>query len=121
MCPVFRTPSLSPDSSSLVVNLSVALRREVRSRGEERKEGGRLKRMEVRGDERSETDLVTWNVKKLRVRETNRKRLRRLGTRVTRERWEMVLLTELKAEDGMVGRILKRGWCSSMGGKREWC
>lgn len=36
------------------------------------------------------------------MRETSRRRLRRVAVaeRVTRERWEMVLLTELRAEEG---------------------
>ena len=32
------------------------------------------------------------------MRETNRRRLRRMAEKLTRERWEMVLLTELRAE-----------------------
>ena len=47
--------------------------------------------------------VVTWNVKRLSVRETNRRRLRSVAERVRQERWEMVLLTELRAdEDGVV-------------------
>ena len=47
--------------------------------------------------------VVTWNVRRLSVRETNRRRLRSVAERVRQERWEMVLLTELKAdEEGVV-------------------
>ena len=46
---------------------------------------------------------VTWNVRRLIVRETNRRRLRSVAERVRQERWEMVLLTELRAdEEGVV-------------------
>ena len=43
--------------------------------------------------------VVTWNARQLSVRETIRK-FRRVAERVTRKRWEMVLLTELRAEVG---------------------
>ena len=47
--------------------------------------------------------VVTWNVRRLSVRETNRRRLRSVAERVRQERWEMVLLTELRAdEEGVV-------------------
>ena len=47
--------------------------------------------------------VVTWNVRRLSVRETNRRRLRSLAERVRQEKWEMVLLTELRAdEEGVV-------------------
>ena len=47
--------------------------------------------------------VVTWNVRKLSVRETNRRRLRSVAERVRQERWERVLLTELRAdEEGVV-------------------
>ena len=47
--------------------------------------------------------VVTWNVRRLSVRETNRRRLRSVAERVRQERWEMVLLTELRSdEEGVV-------------------
>ena len=47
--------------------------------------------------------VVTWNVRRLSVRETNRRRLRSVAERVRQERWEMVLSTELRAdEEGVV-------------------
>ena len=47
--------------------------------------------------------VVTWNVRRLSVRETNRRRLRSVAERVRQERWERVLLTELRAdEEGVV-------------------
>ena len=57
--------------------------------------------------------VVTWNVRRLSVRETNRRRLRSVAERVRQEVWEMVLLTELRAdEEGVVwlGRM-RKGWC----------
>ena len=103
-------------------------RRGVRSREEVRREGLReerrgmregVRRMRDRGVEgavegaRVEVHLgrrrgddmrywkrtvITWNERRLSVRETNRRRLRRVAERVKRERWEMVLLTELSAK-----------------------
>ena len=98
----------------------VPTRRGVRSRGE-----GRGRRNEARRGRRRRGDreggrlglgvgagflalmalllVVTWNVRKLSVRETNRRRLRSVAERVRQERWEMVLLTELRAdEEGVV-------------------
>ena len=47
--------------------------------------------------------VVTWNVRRLSVRETKRRRLRSVAERVRQERWEMVLLTVLRAdEEGVV-------------------
>ena len=43
--------------------------------------------------------VVTWNVRRLSVSETNRRRLRSVAERVRQERWEMVLLTELRADE----------------------
>ena len=48
-------------------------------------------------------DIVTWNVRRMTMREDNRRRLRSVCKRIQRERWEVVLLSELKAdENGMV-------------------
>ena len=47
--------------------------------------------------------VVTWNVRRLSVRETNRRRMKSVAERVRQEGWEMVLLTELRAdEEGVV-------------------
>ena len=47
--------------------------------------------------------IVTWNVQRLSMNENNRRRLRRVCERVEREGWEIVLLTEVKAnEDGVI-------------------
>ena len=43
--------------------------------------------------------VVTWNVRRLSARETNRKRLRSVAERVRQEGWEMVLLTELREDE----------------------
>ena len=50
--------------------------------------------------------VVTWNVRRLSVRETNRRRLRRVAERVIREKWEVVLMTEIRAdEEGVVWMV----------------
>ena len=89
-------------------------RRGVRSRGERRRErndrrGVRRKAERVQRDRSvgreggRETLITTWNVRRVSVRENNRRRLRRIAERVIKEKWEVVLLTELKAEeDGVV-------------------
>ena len=44
--------------------------------------------MEMRGrGEEEKRVVVTWNMKRLSVRETNRRRLRRVAERVTRQSW----------------------------------
>ena len=95
-------------------------RRGVRSRGEGRRRRNEARReRRRRGGRRGERLgvgtgvgilwlmalllVVTWNVRRLSVRETNRRRLRSVVERVRRERWEMVLLTELTADkEGVV-------------------
>ena len=95
-------------------------RRGVRSRGEGRRRRNEARREgRRRGGSRGERLgvgtgvgilglmalllVVTWNVRRLSVRETNRRRLRIVAERVRQERWEMVLLTELRAdEEGVV-------------------
>ena len=95
-------------------------RRGVRSRGEGRRRRNEARReRRRRGGRRGERLgvgtgvgilglmalllVVTWNVRRLSVRETNRRRLRSVAERVRQERWEMVLLTELRAdEEGVV-------------------
>ena len=47
--------------------------------------------------------LVTWNVQGMSVRENNKNRMRRVVDRIVREGWEVVCLTELRAErEGIV-------------------
>ena len=46
--------------------------------------------------------VVTWSVNRPSVRETNRRRLRSVAERVRQEGWEMVLLTELRADEERV-------------------
>ena len=46
--------------------------------------------------------VVTWNVKRLSVREANGSRLRGEAKRVMQERWEIVLLTELRVYEERV-------------------
>ena len=48
-------------------------------------------------------EIVTWNVQGMSVRENNRNRMRRVVDKIVRERWEVVCLTELRAEgEGVV-------------------
>lgn len=90
-------------------------RRGVRSRGEmrrarnERRNIRRRRRGGVNENEsgneegaNAECVIVTWNVRRLSVRENNRRRLRRVAERVVRENWEVVLVSELKAEESGV-------------------
>ena len=73
---------------------------------EEKKRDKRGRRIEVQGrrvEERARNWKrveMRWNVRRLSVRETNRRRLRRVTERAIRERCDMVLLTELLAEEG---------------------
>ena len=48
-------------------------------------------------------EIVTWNVQGMSVRESNRDRMRRVVDRIVREGWEVVCLTELRADgEGVV-------------------
>lgn len=58
--------------------------------------GGKITEVQGKNGERV---IVTWNVRRLGVRETYRKRLRRVAERMNKEKWEVVLMTELKAEE----------------------
>ena len=73
-------------------------------------EGGRVMKNAKRAKERKERRdggrrerrgwvIVTWNVRNVGVRENNRAILRRIAERVVREGWEIVLVSELKAEE----------------------
>jgi len=70
-------------------------------RRERRREKVRMREAERRDrNERSESsEIVTWNVQGLSVRENRRDRLRRVAERVEREGWQIVCLTELRADE----------------------
>ena len=96
-------------------------RRGVRSRGEGRRRNEARRERRRRGGRRGERLevgtgvgilglmalllVVTWNVRRLSVRETNRRRLRSVAERVRQERWEMVLLTEPEGRWGGSGLV----------------
>ena len=94
-------------------------RRGVRSRGEGRKEkeggGGAGKGWGVGAGLPGLMALllvVTWNVKRLSVREANGSRLRGEAKRVMQERWEMVLLTQMRVDEEWFGwGKMRREWC----------
>ena len=71
-------------------------------RRERRNERRRERRVEERSVRRMEGVIVTWNVQRMSLRENNRARLRRVCDRIIREGWEIVLLTELGAEENGV-------------------
>ena len=69
-------------------------------RRRDRARAGREGEERVRG---GGCEIVTWNVQGMSVRENNRNRMRRVVDRVAREGWEVVCLTELRAEgEGVV-------------------
>ena len=68
-----------------------------------RREWRRARRMRERA--REETIgrvIVTWNLQRVSMREANRVRLRRVCERVIKEKWEIVLVSELLAESNGV-------------------
>ena len=81
-----------------------------RNKDEEKLERKRMKRRqkrERRREERARTvereredivRIVTWNVQGLSLRENNRRRLRRVLAMIEKNEWEIVLLSELRAE-----------------------
>ena len=63
--------------------------------------------------------VVMWNVRRLSVTKANSQRLRRVAERLTRERWERVFLTELKAEEGGIMWLGEEGeWVLLIHGKK---
>ena len=51
----------------------------------------------------NESVIVTWNVQGMSVRENNRARMRKVAEKIVREEWEIVCLTEIRAEcEGVV-------------------
>ena len=89
-------------------------------RRDRRREGRRIGREGDGGRERrDECTIVTWNVQRLSMREENRRRLRRVCDRVIRERWEVVLLSELLAEEsGVVWLGEGESECAVVHGKK---
>ena len=67
-------------------------RRERRVGGVGRVNAGRGQRVGVR-------KIVTWNVRRLSMREHNRDRLRRILDEIGRQGWEIVLMTEIRADE----------------------
>ena len=67
-------------------------RRERRAGGVGRVNAGRGQRVRVR-------KIVTWNVRRLSMREHNRERLRRILDEIGRQGWEIVLMTEIRADE----------------------
>ena len=77
-------------------------RREWRRMKAEQKENEQRNKREA--EEAKEKDwkeckLVTWNVQRMTMRENNRNRLRRVCVRAERAQWEVVLLSEVLAEE----------------------
>ena len=60
-------------------------------------EWGRRRRQKEEEDERRK--IVTWNVRSLSMREHNRDRLRRILDEIGRQEWEIVLMTEIRADE----------------------
>ena len=69
-----------------------------RERRRERNER-RLHEMREENERVNGREIVTWNVQGLSVRENRRERLRRVVERIRSEGWEIVCLTELRADD----------------------
>ena len=70
-------------------------RRERRVGGVGRVNAGRGQRVRVR-------KIVTCNVRRLSMREHNRERLRRILDEIGRQGWEIVLMTEIRADEKRV-------------------
>ena len=109
-------------ATSVHPNPGPGTRRGRRGRGEEHRRG-RRERRNLRRRERASArregrgsglvggarvreggcEIVTWNVQGMSVRESNRERMRRVVDRVIREGWEVVCMTELRADsEGVV-------------------
>ena len=106
-------------ATSVHPNPGPGVRRGRRGRGEENRRGRRERRYERRRGramERrrmragvgmnvnaNECEIVTWNVQGMSVRANNRERMRRVLDKIVREGWEVVCLTEIRAEcEGVV-------------------
>ena len=66
-------------------------------RRERRKEKRKQKRI-MTEDEPGEIRIVTWNVQRASTRDHNRRRLRRIVDYISGKKWEIVLISELKAD-----------------------
>ena len=77
-------------------------------RHNKRKDRAKDKKMRNSEGERSkkgygtEKEIVTWNVQRLSMNQNNRQRLRRVIGRIIKEKWEIVLLSEIRAEEDNV-------------------
>ena len=102
-------------ATSVHPNPGPGVRRGRRGRGEENRRGRRERRYErrrVRARARvrvgtnvdvNECVIATWNVQGMSVRANNRDRMRRVLDKIVREGWEIVCLTEIRAEcEGVV-------------------
>ena len=69
------------------------------SRRERRRERRREKRAKQISEPRPQSiKVVTWNIQRTSVRLQNRHRLKRFADFITRQKWEIVLISELNAE-----------------------
>ena len=102
-------------ATSVHPNPGPGVRRGRRGRGEENRRERRERRYErrrvrARGRVRAGTNvdvnecvIATWNVQGMSVRANNRDRMRRVLDKIVREGWEIVCLTEIRAEcEGVV-------------------
>ena len=82
------------------------MNRKTNGRSERRRErrNERMREYEMeRMEESLVMDIVTWNVQRMTMTEHNRRRLRSVCDIIQKEGWDLVLLSELKAdESGMV-------------------
>ena len=74
-------------------------REKMERRRERRTEKKRRRRRQKRGGRRERNiKIVTWNVQGLSLRENNRRRLRTTLEYIERKGWEIVMMTEIRAE-----------------------
>ena len=74
-------------------------------RSERRREWRRRDRIGVASERERKSGcmIVTWNVQGASMRESNRRRLRKICERAAKENWEIVLVSEVRAkEDGVI-------------------
>ena len=94
---------------------------ETRVRRMRRAEGRRRKRKTQRPGSRKTTEVVTWNVQGLSLRENNWRSLRRTLAYIERRKWDITLLTEIRAEAsfGLVRRRVRLQL--SIQRRPRWC
>ena len=79
------------------------VRRVIYRREKSERRAGGVGRVDVRRGQRVRVSkIVTWNVRRLSMREHNRDRLRRILDEIRRQGWEIVLLTEISADERVV-------------------